>query len=330
MGALLPLDGVSRRRIVNLGVASFLFPMAFARAQSFPPNAPTNPASPPDDASRIAAGKDAASHLTINVTINGRGPFRFVIDTGADRSVIAEDVAGMLGLLHDRQVMVEGVVRTIPARTVRLEKLSFGPVTRNNLDVPMLPRVLLGADGYLGLDAVDGYRVTFDFKNHELEIAQPRHQQLIGWNPPSEALVRVNGHDGHLRSVNCRADGVRTTAFIDTGAEVSVGNAKLFEALMNISPSYLKTETVPLTGITGGVVQGNITTINRIHLNALVLDGCNIVIADLQIFRLWGLSDTPSLLIGMNFLRQFAQFSIDYGRKELRFELARLVIAQRS
>jgi hypothetical protein len=61
-----------------------------------------------------------------------------------------------------------------------------------------------------------------------------------------------------------------------------------------------------------------------------MLDGCNIVIADLQIFRLWGLSDTPALLIGMNFLRQFSQVSIDYGRKELRFEMARLVVAQQT
>ena len=330
MGALLPLDGVSRRRFVNSGAASFLFPMAFARAQSIPPNAPVNPALPPGDAARVAAGKDAANHLTINVAINGRGPFRFVIDTGADRSVIAEDVAVTLGLLHDRQVLVEGVVRTIPARTVHLDNLSFGPVSRDNLDVPILPRELLGADGYLGLDAVDGYRVTFDFKHRELEIAQPRHQQLIGWSPPSEALVRVNGHDGHLRSVNCKADGVRTTAFIDTGAEVSVGNRKLFEALMDVSPTYWRAETVPLTGITGGIVQGNVTTINRIHLNSLTLEGCNIVIADLQIFRLWGLSDTPALLIGMNFLRQFSQVSIDYGRKELRFEMARLVVAQQT
>jgi predicted aspartyl protease len=285
---------------------------------------------PPNDAARLAAGRDTANHLTINATINGKGPFRFVVDTGADRSVIAEDVAGLLGLLHERQVLVEGVVRTIPAGTVRLDNLSFGPVSRYNLDVPILPRVLLGADGYLGLDAVDGYRVTFDFKNGALEISQTRHRQLIGWNPPAEALVPVTGRFGHLRSINCRADGVRTTAFIDTGAEVSVGNVKLFEALMDISPAYLKPQTVPLTGITGGVVQGNITTIDKFHLNSLTFAGCNIVIADLQIFRLWELTDTPALLIGMNFLREFAQVSIDYGRKELRFELATLVVALRT
>jgi predicted aspartyl protease len=330
MGALVPLDRFSRRRFVNTGVASFLFPTALARAQSIPPNGPPNPALPPDDAARIAAGKDAANHLTIDATINGKGPFRFVVDTGADRSVIAEDVAGLLGLLHQRQVFVEGVVRTITAQTVHLDNLSFGPVSRDNLDVPILPRVLLDADGYLGLDAVDGYRVTLDFKNRALEITQPRHARLMSWNPPAEALVPVVGRLGHLRSVRCRADGVRTTAFIDTGAQVSVGNVKLLEALMDISPTYLKLGTVPLTGITGGVVQGNVTTVNRVQLDSLVFDGCNIVIADLQIFKLWGLSDTPALLIGMNFLRQFSRVSIDYGRKELRFELAKLVVALRA
>jgi len=324
MSALLPLDTFSRRRFVSGGAASFLFPTALAKAQNIPPGA----ALPPDEAAKIAADRDAANHLTINVTLDGKGPFRFVVDTGADRSVIAEDVAGALGLLHQRQVMVEGVVRTIPAQTVRLANMSFGPVSRDNLDVPILPRSLLNADGYLGLDAIDGYRVTLDFKNRALEVSQPRHARFIGWDPPGEALVPVIGRFGHLRSVNCKADDIRATAFIDTGAEVSVGNAKLFEALMEISPTYLKQETVPLTGVTGGVVQGHITTVNRVHLNSLTFEGCNIVIADLQIFDLWGLSETPALLIGMNFLRQFSRVSIDYGRKELDFELAKLVVAR--
>ncbi|HEY0281572.1 MAG TPA: retropepsin-like aspartic protease, partial [Rhizomicrobium sp.] len=140
MGALLPLDTFSRRRFVNTGAASFLFPAALARAQTVPP----------EDAAKIAAGQDTAKHLTIKVMINGKGPFDFVVDTGADRSVLAEDVAGALGLMRQKPVMVEGVVRTITAQTVHLDKLSFGPLSRDNLDVPLLPRSLLGSDGYLG------------------------------------------------------------------------------------------------------------------------------------------------------------------------------------
>ena len=330
MDALLPLDRFSRRRFVNTGVASFLFPAALARAQSTAPAAPPNPAPSPEDAAKIAAGKDAADHLTIDVTINGQGPFRFVVDTGADRSVIADNVAASLGLLHQRQIMVEGIVRTIPAKTVRIDNISFGPISHDNLDVPVLPRLLLDADGYLGLDAIDGYKVTLDFRNRLLEIVQSRHVQFLSRNSPNEVLVPVRGQFGHLRSVNCQADGVRATTFIDTGAEFSVGNVKLFEALMDNNPVYLRPEPVPLTGITGGVVVGHITTINLVDLPPLHFEGCNILIADLQIFQLWGLSDTPALLIGMNFLRRFSRVSIDYGRKELRFDLARLIIAERT
>ena len=330
MGALLPLDTFSRRRFVNAGVASFLFPAALARAQSIPLNGSPVSAPPADEAAKIAAERDAANHLTIDVQINGRGPFRFVVDTGADRSVVAEDVAGLLGLLHQKQVLVEGVVRTVTAQTVHLDNLSFGPVSRDNLDVPILPRTLLDTDGYLGLDAIDGYRVTLDFKNHELVITRPRRGMFPIRTSVDEALIPVVGRFGHLRTIHCIADGIRVAAFIDTGAEVSVGNAKLLEVLMDKDPTYLKPGIVPLTGITGGVVQGNITTVNKVQLDSLVLDGCNIVIADLQIFKLWELSDRPALLIGMNFLRQFSEISIDYGRKELRFELAKLIVAQRA
>jgi predicted aspartyl protease len=297
-----------------------------ARAQTIPPNAVL----PPDEAAKIAADKDAANHLTINVMIDGKGPFRFVVDTGADRSVIADDVAAALGLPLQKQVLVEGVVRTIPAQTVRLGNLSFGPVSRDNLTVPILPRELLRADGYLGLDAVDGYRVTLDFKGHALEVSDSPYANYFSFIPPDEARIRVVGEAGHLRSVNCRADGVRTTTFIDSGAEVSVGNAKLLSSLMEIDPTYLRLETVPLTGVTGGVVQGHITTIKTVNLDALTFDGCNIVVADLQIFNLWGLQNTPALLIGMNFLREFNKVSIDYRSKELRFELAKLIVAQRA
>ncbi len=331
MTALLPLDTFSRRRFVNTGVASFLIPAAFAKAQSTAPAGPANPVpQSQQDTAKIATGKDRADHLTINVTINGQGPFRFVVDTGADRSVLADDVAVSLGLLSQRRVMVEGIVRTIPARTVRIGNISFGPVSHDNLDVPVLSRSLLDADGYLGLDVIDGYRVTLDFRNHELEIGQSHHTWQSSRSQSEDVLVPVLGRFGHLRSVNCRADGVRATAFIDTGAEYSVGNAKLFDALMDANPVYLRPDLVPLTGITGGVVQGHITTIERVDMDPLHFVGCNIIIADLQIFQLWELNNTPAFLIGMNFLRQFSKVSIDYGAKELHFELARLILAERS
>ncbi|MDE2112563.1 MAG: aspartyl protease family protein [Alphaproteobacteria bacterium] len=326
---MLSIEKYSRRQLVSHGAASLLFASMPARAQRVPAGAP-QPPSLTRDVTKVTADTNAANLLTTNVQINGRGPFQFVVDTGADRTVIADDVVAAQGLPKGGHVAVEGAVRTVIAETARVEELAFGPVSCEDLVLPVLPRAQLEADGYLGLDVIDGYRVTFDFKNHALLVTEPRQAQLLNWAPPDETLVRVSGRSGHLRAFNCIVDGVRATTFVDTGAEVSVGNSSLYEALIERSPSYAKKDVLPLTGVTGGIVTGRITTIKNIRLSALTFENSDIAIADLQIFDLWGLAERPSLLIGMNWLRQFSHVSIDYGRKELRFDLARLVVARRA
>lgn len=313
-------DGVSRRRLLHSGAASLALMPSLVWAQGPPP--------PPAD-DKIATLNDAAQRLTVNVSLNGKGPFSFVVDTGADRTVIAEDIAAQLGLVPGEQVMVQGVVRTVPSRTVPLRELSVGPVLRKNLTVPILPRNLLQADGYLGLDAIDGYRVTLDFRNHVLEIGEPR-ADFSFFQRPQESRIPVYGRGGHLRSVDCFVGGVRTTAFLDTGAAVSVGNVELFNALYDRDPGYGRVGVVSLSGVTGGSMDGGVTLVDRIKLKDLMFSNCSLVIADLQIFDIWDLAKQPALLIGMNILRQFARVSIDYGTRELRFDLASLAIAMKS
>jgi predicted aspartyl protease len=302
----MPTGNISRRYILAAGAFALL---------------PCR-AAPSSDPTPLATGENGANLLTIDVQINGKGPFHFVIDTGADRTVIADDVAQQLGLAASEPVMVEGVVRTVRADTVRIQTASVGSITREDVKTPVLPRAQLLVDGYLGLDIIDGYRVTLDFKNRALLLSDPRQRQLINWAPPSEIPVRLVGSGGHLRSVNCVVDGIRATAFIDTGAEISVGNTQLFKALRERDPTYDKRDIIPLTGVTGGIVEGRVTTVKTVKLGALTFEDSRIAIADLQIFELWELADRPALLIGMNWLQQFGKVSVDYGRKELRFDLA--------
>jgi predicted aspartyl protease len=315
---------LSRRRFVGCGAAgAALAQMGWAQTIAPPP-----PGTPPDDAARIAAASDAAEHMTVPVMINGHGPFNFVVDTGADRSVIAEDVAISLGLVRGNGVTVQGVVRSIATRVVAVADISFGSISKRNLNMPLLSRNFMGADGYLGLDAVDGSRVTLDFENRVLKIGSSRPSRGFILHRPTEAYVPVRGSMGHLRSLNCRVDGVGTTCFLDTGAQISVGNTKLFEALINASPEYRIIGQLPITGITGGAIMGEVIHIDNIHLHSVNFSNAVVAIADMQIFEVWGLSHQPSLLIGMNFLRQFAQVSIDYGMKEIRFDLASMLLAR--
>jgi predicted aspartyl protease len=305
--------------------ASALIMASAAKAGGLPPLESQRCAygsSPADLPSPTAAGKEVADRLTVAVHINGNGPYYFVVDTGADRSVLATEVAVELGLTHGPKVMLNGVVQTVIAETVSIRHLAFGSIVSGNFSVPTVPRSLLDADGYLGLDFLDGHRVTFDFKGGFLQVSDSRPKLSADWTRPSEARIHVFGSSGHLRSLDCRVDGVSTTAFVDSGAEVSAANGPLLAALAHRNPSFGVIGDMDLIDITGGQIQGKVAMVKQIQLPGLAFDDCPLVIANFQVFKAWGLTRSPALLIGMNVLRQFSRVSIDYRLKELRFDLA--------
>jgi predicted aspartyl protease len=324
---LVALQKLSRRQLVKYGASSLAFVSIMTKAQGVLPPLDsvesTNTGVSDRDTPPIAAATDVASHLMVAVRIDGNGPYHFVVDTGADRTVLATEVAAELGLFHGEKVMLEGVVRAVLADTVSIGTLSFGSITRRHLVVPTLSRSLLDADGYLGLDFLDGHRVTFDFKNHTLQVSEPRAKFSVNWARENEARIRASGSSGHLQALDCTVDGIPATAFIDSGAEVTAANAPLLAALARRNPTFGEIGTIRLIDITGGEIFGKVAMVHKIQLTAaLTFIDCPLVIADFRVFDVWGLRQRPALLIGMNLLRQFARVSIDYGLKELRFDLA--------
>jgi predicted aspartyl protease len=264
---------------------------------------------------------DDAARLTVPVRLNGNGPFEFIVDTGADGTVIADDLVNAAGLTRGAPALVHGVTRTMVTDTAVVSRLLLGTIERRDLVVPALPRQVLEADGYLGLDVIDGHRVTFDFKNKVLTVGAPRSRFAIGWRGDHEERVAAHGASGHLRFVNCLVDGVRAAAFIDTGAQISACNSSLLHALMRRKSTQGTSGTIDLSGVTGGKIEGTVTSVDKIQLESLILSQCALVVADFEVFKIWGLSRTPALLIGMNLLRSFAKVSIDYGRQDIGFEL---------
>jgi predicted aspartyl protease len=323
---LVTFQTISRRQLVKCGASSLALVSIMAKAHRVSPpldwveSAVT--AVSDRDTSPITAATDAASHLKVAVRINGNGPYHFVVDTGADRTVLATEVAVELGLFHGEKVMLEGVVRAVLAETVSIRTLSFGSITCRHLVVPTLSRSLLDADGYLGLDFLNGHRVTFDFKNHVLQVSEPRARLSANWQRENEARIITSGSSGHLQALDCTVDGVPAAAFIDSGAEVSAANAPLLAALARRNPTFGEIGTTRLIDITGGEILGTVAMVNKIRFPELTFIDCPLVIADFLVFGVWGLRQRPALLIGMNLLRQFARVSIDYGLKEYRFDLA--------
>ncbi|MBP2160439.1 MULTISPECIES: retropepsin-like aspartic protease [Asticcacaulis] len=269
---------------------------------------------------RLTAREDPSQRLTIEVMINGKGPFRFVVDTAAERSILSDDVAARLGLSLGRNVMVSGLTRRVPAPTVQISDLAFGPFRRSNLSLPVLPRASVYNDGYLGLDVINDTRVTFDFADRAIRIEEPSDPTEA--KRPDVTHVRAKGSGGYLKVMDCLVDSVAAIAFIDTGAEVSVGNVSLMKAVSNRSKIFAPQANVTLTGVTGGEITGQVVPIGRIRLQNLAFTNGTLVIADVPEFAAWKTKSRPSLLIGMDYLRQFASVTLDYRARDIRFELS--------
>jgi len=333
----------SRRRVLTEGALSVLvtlsLPRAFGRQRTFDPGPTDHPLSvartpgsagasaPAEGSGAVAATTAMGGRLTTPVRINGSGPYHFLVDTGAERTVIAEDLARKLALPRGPDVMVEGIVRTEREGLVDIRELEMGTLTCRRLQVPALPRSMLNADGYLGLDVLDDRRVVFDFAAGTLTITKPRGIFSEFWTRfmgggADDVRVPTLGDSGRLRSTDCLIDGVHADAFIDTGAQISIINDALYRELQRHKAGRTLPATQTLTGVTGGSIVGATTLLNMVRVGELVMTFTTAVVADLPVFKVWGLTGQPALLIGMDCLRRCARVTIDYRRKELHFEIA--------
>jgi len=322
-----PRASWSRRRFVSQALLAMASIPSLARASVPAVSKPTDPKQSGSGAVRI--GTDMRNRLTTRVWLNGRGAYHFLVDTGAERTLLAEEVAAQLALPRGEKVMVQGIIRGQPANLVNVGRLEMGGLVCPGLNVPVLPRAMLDADGYLGLDVLDGRRVIFDFRAQTLTVTRPEGFFSALWLHGKEAVVRTLGSSGRLRATDCLVDGIRASAFVDTGAEVSVCNPALYQLLRErAADRQVVRGQVGLYGVTGGRIMGIETNVDEIVLERLKLTYTSLVVAGLEVFDLWGLRHEPALLFGMDSLRRFTRVSIDYGRKELRFQLANAQLPQ--
>ena len=307
----------SRRRLLTAGVLSLACALDLPRAAG-------GQRGGSGGAGSLRAADELNGRLTTAVMINGHGPFHFMVDTGAERTVIADDLATRLALPRGGRVLVQGIIRGEPASLVGIRELRMGSLVSSELKVPTLPRAMLSVDGYLGLDVLDHRRVVFDFIAGTLTVTKP--QGFFSWlfTHDDQLRVRTLGDSGRLRSTDCLIDRVHAAAFFDTGAEVSVINRPLYAALerrQGVMPT-IAPAMEELTGVTGGSVAGMTTTLDMVTLGDLILTFTTVVVADLPTFALWDLGGEPSLLVGMDCLRRCSRFSIDYRRKEVHIDVA--------
>jgi predicted aspartyl protease len=257
------------------------------------------------------AAKRLETRLTVPVYINGEGPFRFLVDTGADRSVVTSALAARLSLPASRPVRLVGAVETAVVPTVSVARLRVGGSEVANLQTPALSERDMGADGLIGIDALAEQRLMLDFQRGTVTIQDARRRVLP---LPGEIVVTARRLNGQLIITQASVGGRGVMAVIDSGAMLSVGNTALMRRVFSMRQPPL-VQMVELTGVTGAKRSVPVAIVPELRVGNLIVTNVPVAFADLPPFARFGLADEPALLLGTDVLEVFARVSLDFRKR---------------
>ena len=271
-----------------------------------------------DSGDELAIGEDYGGRMTVAVEIGGKGPYRFLVDTGSERTVISRQLAQRLGLEVGQRTMMHSVVSANRVDTVHIPSLTVSNKTISVIDAPALEASNIGADGLLGIDSLRSQRVMFDFKGQTMSIslATKRPEKVDA----DEIVVRARSRNGRLIFTQARIDGQKVTVIVDTGSQVTIGNMALQRSLVRRGV-WTAPDPATIESVTGEKLYAQVALVDELELGGVNLKKLAVAFADSHIFRQLDLEDRPALLLGMNAMRAFDRISIDFAAKRVRFVL---------
>lgn len=263
----------------------------------------------------LALVADLYARMTAPLKVDDRGPFPFVVDTGANQSVISAELAARLSLPHDAPSLLNGVAGVKMAPTT-VALLGLGRRTQRQASLFVLPQAAIGGDGMLGLDGLEGQRLVLDFRRRTLEIDTGPRRGVES----RTVVMRAHRRDGQLTLVDADLDGIPITAFIDSGAQSTIGNRAL-QRLATLREPTDVWKVAPIVSVTGQTIDGDMAELPHLRIGGLTLPRWNVAFADLHTFQLWDLIDRPAILIGVDILSRFEKVTLDFARNEVSFRL---------
>jgi hypothetical protein len=258
--------------------------------------------------------RDQIGRIWAPVMINGHGPFRLVLDTGASHSAVTSMVALALGIPTDKapQVLMRGVTGAATVPTIQVNSLSVGDVAVDSPLLPIVPDAMGGAEGVLGSEGLVNKRIFIDFHHDKITITYSRDEK------PGRDFVRIPFRmiRGQLIVVQAIVGGISTKAIIDTGGQTTIANLALRDALERSRQGH-RVRPDEIMGATLAVEKGEIFDTPAIELGAIKMVDPGVTFANLYIFKQWKLLNEPAILIGMDALGVLDTLVIDYHQHDL-------------
>lgn len=299
--------------------SALLIAMSASPGAARPIGAALQAAQPPTPATTAETGEtldlgEAQNRMTVPVSVGGRGPFEFVVDTGAERSVISQELAAVLGLDAGARARLVDFAGVSTVDTVQVPSLGVSSLRTGAMEAPALDEADLGAAGMLGIDALQGHKIVIDFNRDRMRV-RPAKRHAHG-----EVVIEAQKRLGQLIVTDATFNDRAIDVIVDTGSWVSVGNSAM-RALAERSPRLLAPITI--RSVSGRSFTADFVSVNNLRIGGVRFDDFGMVFADVPPFERFGLADRPALILGMSSLELFQRVEIDFANREIAFTLPR-------
>lgn len=161
--------------------------------------------------------QDMGGRPVVELKINGKGPYRFILDTGAVTTVVSDELSRELSLTPPAGVQVASVGSGSASAIVLIHDVRIGDAVLEDMIAAVMPLggLLKGENsprGVLSAACLPGYLLTYD---------NPAKQILIKKgalaSADSKSIFQYTG-DQVLPTVPVRVAGHDTTVHLDTGS----------------------------------------------------------------------------------------------------------------
>jgi predicted aspartyl protease len=267
---------------------------------------------------------DRSERMTLPVYIGGEGPFAFVIDTGAERSVIARELATRLNLASAGRARVIGIAETVTADLFHIDQLALQSIDMGRQVVPAFAFRDLGAAGLVGIDGLEGHSIRLDFIRQRIDIRESPVSRRAVRDPEMDRdaiIVTARRRAGRLILSDAELGGERIDIIVDTGAQTSIGNRALQALVRRERAQRGRLIDGEVLGVTGATLPVNMGVVERMRIGGVDFVNLPVAYADSPAFEMLGLSRRPAMLLGMDALTLFERVAVDFTNRRVTFDM---------
>jgi predicted aspartyl protease len=264
---------------------------------------------------RLAGG--AQPLILLPVWVNERGPFDFILDTGAGTSLLSTDLAKQLGLKIIGSKEGKSAGGKVAVSLAKVDSLAVGETKLSDVDVGIVDLLNIGKtvgatiDGDVGYNFLKYFRVTINYRDCEIRLDDPKRVESFAGSAQTEIPIRLANPAKPLLLVDVYANGRGPFQFaIDTGTSTTA-----------IAPELAKqlgVEASPVgPGTTGGApVDFHAGSLQSFQLGGAKIDNMAVVVADFFTMLNAAIGAKLEGIVGYNFLGNY-KVVIDYPGETL-------------